>query len=118
MKTSNLLIAAAVLGAGYLYKKRKDDTAPVAVVVPTETPTGGVAENTGVVPPGYTALADGTVVQTVSASFTPKPKTIGQKIVILDKKDVGKVHLGAYNSYSRSAVRYAPTHFATTSPFA
>lgn len=119
MKTSNILIAAAILGAGYLYKKRKDDTAPVAVVVPTETTTGGVLANTGVVGPGYTTLDSGVVAVTQTGTFNNIPKTaIGQKIVIVDKKDLGKVHLGAYNAMQRQPIQQVISSFNSTPPFA
>ncbi len=95
MKTSNILLGVGLLAAAYLYTKKKDDTAPVAIPVGPNT-TG----NTGVVGPDITSAiiplstpvkTPGLSVVSTSASTAPvesifQPAAVG-KIVVVDRKN-------------------------------
>lgn len=95
MKTSNILIGGAILAAAYLYTKKKDDTAPVAIPVGPNT-----SGNTGVVGPDITSAiiplstpikTPGLSVVSASTSSAPvesvfQPAAVG-KIIVVDRKN-------------------------------
>lgn len=102
MKTSNILIGGAILAAAYLYTKKKDDTAPVAI--PIDFPIFNVGPitsgNTGVVGPDITSAiiplstpikTPGLSVVSASTSSAPvesvfQPAAVG-KIIVVDRKN-------------------------------
>lgn len=95
MKTSTILIGGAILAAAYLYTKKKDDTAPVAIPVGPNT-----SGNTGVVGPDITSAiiplstpvkTPGLSVVSASTSSAPvesvfQPAAVG-KIIVVDRKN-------------------------------
>jgi len=95
VKTSNILIGGAILAAAYLYTKKKDDTAPVAIPVGPNT-----SGNTGVVGPDITSAiiplstpikTPGLSVVSASTSSAPvesvfQPAAVG-KIIVVDRKN-------------------------------
>lgn len=100
MKTSNILIGGAILAAAYLYTKKKDDTAPVAIPVGPNT-----SGNTGVVGPDITSAiiplstpikTPGLSVVSASTSSAPvesvfQPAAVG-KIIVVDRKNAHLVN--------------------------
>lgn len=96
MKTSNILIGAAIIATAYLYTKRKADTTPVAIPVGPNT-----SGNTGVVGPDITSAiiplstpvkTPGLSVVSTSTSSAPvesvfQPAAVG-KIIVVDRKNV------------------------------
>lgn len=95
MKTSTILIGAGIIAAAYLYTKKKDDTAPVAIPVGPNT-----SGNTGVVGPDITSAiiplstpvkTPGLSVVSTSTSSAPvesvfQPAAVG-KIIVVDRKN-------------------------------
>ena len=100
MKTSNILIGGAILAAAYLYTKKKDDTAPVAIPVGPNT-----SGNTGVIGPDITSAiiplstpikTPGLSIVSASTSNTPvesvfQPAAVG-KIIVVDRKNAHLVN--------------------------
>jgi len=95
VKTSTILIGAGIIAAAYLYTKKKDDTAPVAIPVGPNT-----SGNTGVVGPDITSAiiplstpvkTPGLSVVSTSTSSAPvesvfQPAAVG-KIIVVDRKN-------------------------------
>ena len=95
MKTSNILIGVGILAAAYLYTKKKDDTAPVAIPVGPNT-----SGNTGVVGPDVTTsitpltqyvkpsvnLTNLSTADTAPVASVFQPAAVG-KIIVVDRKN-------------------------------
>lgn len=92
MKTSNILIGVGLLAAAYLYTKKKDDAAPVAIPVGPNT-----SGNTGVVGPALTDLTSivptTTPIKNTFSAVTINPvSSLGESaamsgIVVVDRKN-------------------------------